>query len=308
MKPLLFALPGNERLARSIAEMGSLELGKAEFRSFPDGETYVRLCTEVKRRRCILICTLDRPDRKVMPLYFLAQTITDLGGHSTCLLAPYLAYMRQDRQFKEGEGVTSKYFAELLSRFAGSVITIDPHLHRRTTLGGIYRVPTTILHAAGPVSSWVQRHVEKPVLIGPDQESAQWVSQVADESRTPYMILEKARRGDREVKIRLPDIDHYRDHTPVLLDDIISTGETMLKTVELLEEADMKPPVCIGIHAVFSGSAYQKLMQAYTSRVVTCNTIPHCSNQIKLDRLCLNAVEKQFSQPGDRRPKSGNGD
>lgn len=81
-----------------------------------------------------MICTLNQPDTKLLPLYFLSQTAKELGGKSTAIVAPYLAYMRQDKRFQAGEGITSTYFAKLISSFADFLITIDPHLHRRSTL------------------------------------------------------------------------------------------------------------------------------------------------------------------------------
>ena len=79
-------------------------------------------------------------------------------------------------------------------------------------------------------------------------------------------------------------MDEYKNHTPVLVDDIISTARTMIETVGHLKKAGMKAPVCIGVHAVFAGNAYQDLKKA-GAKVVTCNTIPHESNGIDLSSI-----------------------
>ncbi|MDR8391471.1 ribose-phosphate pyrophosphokinase [Aliifodinibius sp. S!AR15-10] len=291
MKSLIFALPGNETLAKSLVKSVDAEIGQAEIRSFPDGETYIRVASDVKNRRCILVCSLDRPDSKLLPLYFLSQTIKNLGGRCTCLVAPYLAYMRQDKQFKPGEGVTSKYFAALVSQFAHSLITVDPHLHRRSSLAEIYSIPTEVVHAAAHISNWIKNNVDQPVLIGPDSESEQWVAEVARDAGAPFIILEKTRRGDRDVEVSVPRVETYKDHTPVLVDDIISTARTMIETVGHLERAGMKAPVCIGVHAVFAGDAYNELQDAGTKQIVTCNTIPHPSNQIGLEKLYVDFIQ-----------------
>ena len=291
MKSLIFALPGNETLAKSLVKSVDAEIGQAEIRSFPDGETYIRVASDVKNRRCILVCSLDRPDSKLLPLYFLSQTIKNLGGRCTCLVAPYLAYMRQDKQFKPGEGVTSKYFAALVSQFARSLITVDPHLHRRSSLAEIYSIPTEVVHAAAHISNWIKNNVDQPVLIGPDSESEQWVAEVARDAGAPFIILEKTRRGDRDVEVSVPRVETYKDHTPVLVDDIISTARTMIETVGHLERAGMKAPVCIGVHAVFAGDAYNELQDAGTKQIVTCNTIPHPSNQIGLEKLYVDFIQ-----------------
>ena len=292
MKPIVFPLPGNEALGASIGELLSAEMGEMMIRSFPDGETYVRIDSDVEGRCAVLVCTLHDPDRKVLPLYFLSRTAKELGARCTCLVAPYLAYMRQDRRFQEGEGVTSTYFGRLISGFADSLLTVDPHLHRRSSLSEDYSIPSGVLHAADHIADWIRTNVANPVLIGPDSESEQWVSDVAAQVGAPYIVLEKHRHGDREVDVSIPSVAEYRNHTPVLIDDIISTARTMIETVGHLKRSAMGPPICIGVHAVFAGNAYRELMDAGAAQVVTCNTIPHESNGIDLSGALADGVRK----------------
>lgn len=191
--------------------------------------------------------------------------------------------MRQDKIFNPGEGVTSEYFGKLISGFADSLITVDPHLHRRDSLK-VYRIPAEVVHAANAISNWIKENIEKPVLVGPDSESEQWVSKVAADAGAPFIVLEKTRHGDRDVEVSIPQVDAYKNHTPVLVDDIISTARTMIETIEHLKKAGMKSPVCIGVHAVFAESAYIDL-EITGAEVFTCNTILHESNKIDLSNL-----------------------
>lgn len=290
MATILFVFPGNEKLAYSLIEKLGAEKGEFTTRQFPDGETYLQLLSDVKDKRVVLLCTLYRPDDKFLPLYFFSQTLKEQGAVSVCLLAPYLAYMRQDKQFHEGEVVTSRLFAKLLSQFVDSIITVDPHLHRINSLSEIYTIPTKTLHADNVIADWIKKNIRKPVLVGPDMESKQWVEEVAKKTNTPFLILEKLRRGDKDVEVSVPDIERYKDHTPVLVDDIISTARTMIKTVEQLNNAGMQPTVCIGVHALFSGDAYEELKKAEVEQIVTCNTIQHESNQIDISNLLIEAL------------------
>ncbi|HSG29989.1 MAG TPA: ribose-phosphate pyrophosphokinase [Thermodesulfobacteriota bacterium] len=291
METILFALPNNETIGKKLSERTGLPLGKSEIRQFPDGETYVRIDSDVRDKRVVLVCTLDRPDEKLLPLYFLSKTTRDLGANCTCLVAPYLAYMRQDKRFRSGEGITSEYFAALLSSFADSLITIDPHLHRRSSLSEIYSIPTTVSHASAHISNWIKENVGQPVLVGPDKESEQWVSEVADNAGVPHIILEKVRHGDRDVEISVPDIKKHKHRTPVLVDDIISTGRTMIETISHLKNTGMRPPVCVGVHAIFVGDANEDLINAGAERVVTCNTVVHQSNEIDVSDLLTGFVK-----------------
>lgn len=290
MKPLVIALPGNDDLAKSLAEGLGAEIGAVEFDGFPDGESYIRLTSRAAGRRVVIAATLDRPNGKFLPLMFAAETARDLGAAQVGLAAPYLAYMRQDRRFKEGEGVTSVYFARAVGRSFDWLVTVDPHLHRRESLSDIYAIPATALHAAPLVSNWIRDNVEKPLLIGPDQESEQWVSAVASDAQAPFLVLSKTRRGPREVEVSVPDTDKWTDHTPVLVDDIISTARTMIETLGHLRRAGMKPAVCVGVHGVFAEGAFDALKAAGAERVVTCNTIGHSSNAIDVIPLLTSEI------------------
>lgn len=289
MQTVFFPLPGNESLAQSIADSHGAEAAALEVRRFPDGESYVRYSENLKRRRVILVCTLDRPDEKFLPLIFAAAAARDLGAAEVGLVAPYLAYMRQDRRFRPGEAVTSTYFARTLNHWFDWLVTVDPHLHRRSSLSEIYSILTTELSAAPSISSWIGEAVKNPILIGPDSESEQWVAAVADNIGAPFVVLEKTRRGDREVEVSVPQVKRWQNHTPVLVDDIISTARTMIETAEHLKAAGMASPVCIGVHAIFAGDAYQAL-QVNAEKIVTCNTIPHVSNAIDLTELLAAGV------------------
>jgi ribose-phosphate pyrophosphokinase len=290
MRTLVFALPGNESFAQSLAGLLQAEIGEAVIRRFPDGESYVRILSGVQDTKVVLVCTLHQPDQKLLPLYFMAKTAKELGAAEVCLVAPYLAYMRQDKQFHPGEGVTSRYFADLLSGTLDSLYTIDPHLHRFHHMNELYAIPAQALHAAPTVASWVKAHISKPILIGPDEESLQWVSEVAGLADAPYLVLNKTRLGDREVQVTQPEMAEYQDHTPVLVDDIISTARTMIETVQHLKQLTPQAPICIGVHAVFAEGAYEALLQAGAAQVITCNTIPHASNGIQVEELMAEAM------------------
>nr|MBA3706051.1 ribose-phosphate pyrophosphokinase-like domain-containing protein [Bacteroidota bacterium] len=135
---IVFAFPGNEQLAESIIIGIEGERGNFLLRQFPDEESYIRILSNVEEKDVIVICSLHHPDNKLLPLFFLCNLLKDLKAKSICLVAPYLAYMRQDKQFCPGEAITSLYFARMLSSFIDRLITIDPHLHRRTSMKEIY--------------------------------------------------------------------------------------------------------------------------------------------------------------------------
>ncbi|MCX7122022.1 MAG: ribose-phosphate pyrophosphokinase [Gammaproteobacteria bacterium] len=289
MKTLLFSLFDSDKLASLINKKNNFEVGNIEFRQFPDDETYVKINSDISIKKIIFIVNLAHPNTKILPLLFACKTARDLGATEIGLISPYLVYMRQDKQFNPGEGVTSRYFAEILSHYFSWIITVDPHLHRYHGLNEVYKIPTTVLHAIDSISKWITDNINKPIIIGPDQESKQWAETIAKKINSPFVILNKIRKGDRSVEISSPEVSQYPNHTPVLIDDIISSGKTMLESIKNLNALKMKSCVCIGIHAIFAGNAYQDLLNA-GARVVTTNSIPHISNEIDLSHLIFDAV------------------
>jgi len=131
MKPLLFSLPGNDAFATMLAAALGGERGELEHRRFPDGESYVRLHTPVAGRAVAFVCSLNAPDEKTLALLFAAGAARELGAARVGLVAPYLAYMRQDKRFQPGEALTSAHYADLLSRAFDWLATVDPHLAAR---------------------------------------------------------------------------------------------------------------------------------------------------------------------------------
>ena len=294
MRPVMISLFNDYPAVHTIAQTQGYDVGHVLLRDFPDGESYIKFQNNLNNRDLILFTSLDRPNAKILPLILVAETAKALGARCVGLCAPYLAYMRQDKQFNPGEGVTSKYFAKLLSQHIDWLVTVDPHLHRYHDLDEIYSIPNTTLHATQAIARWIDKEVKQPLLIGPDSESEQWVAEVAQAAHAPYLILEKNRHGDYDVEISAPIIGAYTNHTPVLVDDIISTAQTMIEVVKHLQKAQMKAAVCVGIHAVFSNDAYEHLINAGVASIVTCNTIKHKSNRIDVSSVLSDGIQEQL--------------
>lgn len=299
MTRLALALPGNDTLADALATRLDAGRRAVMVRQFPDGETLVRVDGEVRSAEVIIAATLHHPDTVVMPLYFLASTLRELGAARIVLVAPYLPCMRQDKPFHPGEGTTARYFAHWLSSFLDGLVTVDPHLHRIHSLAEIYTMPTVVVPAAPAIARWLHDNLPNAVLIGPDAESEQWVADVARQAGCPWLVLEKTRRGDRDVSITAPHIEKWRAHTPVLLDDIVSTGCTMAAAAHYLLGSGMPAPVGIAVHAVLAEDALAQLKSSGIDHFLSTNTIAHISNAIDLNPLLATALVQLLDAPGN---------
>lgn len=294
MKPLIFSYPGNEALATSLAKALQSEQAEFQLRKFPDSETYLRFLTPLQNRDLVVCCSLDHPDEKTLSLIFITETARELGAKQIGLVAPYLGYLRQDKRFHEGEALTSHAYAKLLSHYFDWLITVDPHLHRIRELSQVYSIPTKVVHGASEISKWIRERVKNPILIGPDSESQQWVEVIAHQANAPFLVCEKERLGDREVKLSVPLKQLSRNLTPVLVDDIISTGRSMAEVLKQIQGHTQHPPICIAVHALFAEDAYPQLLNAGAAQVITCNTITHPSNVIDLSVLLSRKIKDFF--------------
>jgi ribose-phosphate pyrophosphokinase len=292
MNTLILALPGAEFLAGQVAQQLHCAAGTVEAHRFPDGEVVVRLRASVEGLRVLFVAHLDRPDDKTLALVFAADAARELGARQVGLVAPYLPYMRQDARFRPGEAITSRSYARLLSSTVDFLVTVDPHLHRWPSLDAIYRVPARVVPSAPAIAQWLQREVPHPILIGPDSESEQWVADVAGRIGAPWATLVKDRRGDRDVQVRLPAGVDHAGRTPVLLDDIVSSGHTMAAAAQLLREADWGRPVAVAVHALLDASALDLLHRAGIARFASCDTVPHPSNAISMAGLLAEALRE----------------
>lgn len=296
MTPVVLALPDNDDLAAALTAGLGAARGTLDLRRFPDGETHVRIDTDLAGREVILACTLDAPDVRTLPLLLAAATARDLGAARVGLVAPYLPYLRQDARFLPGEGVTARYYPRILGGVFDWLVTVDPHLHRLPGLEAVYPIRTAVAHAAPAIATWLRATVPNGVIVGPDAESAQWAAAVGERSGLPAVVLRKERRGDRTVHVSIPDLGPVAGRTPVLVDDIISTAHTMIAAVGQLRAQGTPPPVCVGIHAVLGQRAVEDLLAAGAARVVTCNTIPHVTNVIDV-RPALAALVQEMLSP-----------
>lgn len=295
-RALMIALPGAEDLAETIGQRVDTSPARLEWRRFPDGESYLRLHDDPAGLDVVIVARLDRPDEKLAPLLFTADLVRELGARRVGLVCPYLPYMRQDMRFKPGEAVTSRPFARWLSADFDWMVTVDPHLHRYASLDEIYSLQSRVVEAAPALAHWIAAEVDDPVLIGPDGESEQWVSAVAGLRNLPWRVFTKKRHGDRDVSLHLPDLDGLAGHTPVLVDDIISSGTTMAEATRHLREAGMRPPLAVGVHGLFGEHARETLKQAGLARIVCTNSVEAPESFIDLAPLLAEAA-KEFLTP-----------
>ena len=287
---LLVGFPDYREAAQRLARAAGIPYADALIHHFPDGETRLRL-PESLPEYVVLCRTLDHPNSRLVELVLAAATARDLGARHITLVAPYLCYMRQDKAFHPGEAVSQRIVGILLSHWIDALITVDSHLHRVHQLKDAVPVNPAINLTATPVmSAFLGNQMDNPFLVGPDEESEQWVAAIARNRVLDYCIAQKERFGDQQVSVSLPKAD-YRNRHIVLVDDVASTGRTLEEATLGLARFEPASISVLVTHALFVGDALERLRQAGVSHIWSTDAIPHSSNALHLDHLLAEALD-----------------
>ncbi|MEA1889260.1 MAG: ribose-phosphate diphosphokinase [Pseudomonadota bacterium] len=288
-KRLLLGFPEYSGPARQLAAAAGLDYADIEVHRFPDGESRLRL-PEVLPERIVIYRSLDQANEKLVELALAASTARELGAGDIVLVAPYLCYMRQDKAFHPGEAVSQHVVGKMIASWFDGLVTVDPHLHRIHRLDQAVPVATAkALNATEAMAGYLDGRLDNPLLIGPDEESEQWVAAIAHRNQIDYQVARKLRFGDNEVQVTLPDAD-YRGRNIVLVDDVASTGRTLEAASRDLIPCQPASITVMVTHALFVGDAEERLRNAGVNQIWSCDSIIHPTNRIRLTETLAQAL------------------
>jgi ribose-phosphate pyrophosphokinase len=288
---MLLAFEDEAPLAQALAQALGAPLAFVQRHRFPDGELRLNLPPQLPPR-VVMLRGLQQPNEKLTELLLCAPAARELGARELVLLSPYLAYMRQDMAFTPGEVVSQRHVAALLGGLFDAVLTVDPHLHRVHSMDELFPGRRGVALSAAPLlGDWVARQLHRPILIGPDEEAAQWVQAAAQPLRLEHGTGRKRRLGDREVILELPPLE-YGGRAVVLLDDVASTGRTLIAAAtQALARGAASVDVAV-THALFVGDALAQLHEAGVRHVWSTDAVPHPSNAVSVAPLLAQAVAR----------------
>ena len=272
-----------------FAETAGFSSAVVDRHRFPDGELKLRLPASLPAK-VIIYRSLVNPNEKLIELLFVAQTARQLGASDLTLIAPYLAYMRQDIAFQEGEVVSQKIIGRFLAQVFDSLATIDPHLHRVATLEEASPVKRAITLSGAPLlGDYIARQIPDAFLLGPDSESAQWIASAAKKHGFDHAACEKIRRGDKDVQVQLPAVD-LKGRRVVILDDVASSGRTIAKATHAALEAGASSVDVAVTHALFADDALQVIREAGVRHIWSTDCIAHESNVVSIAAMLAEAL------------------
>lgn len=291
MSALVLGFSESRESAQRLADRLGLPCDQIAVRSFPDRESLVRV--PASAGTVILYRSLDDPNGKLIELILAASALRDLGAGRLVLVAPYLAYMRQDMAFTTGEAVSQRIIGRLIAQHFDAVVTVDPHLHRIATLGEAVPGIPAIAISAAPVLAQMIDAAEAPVIVGPDSESRQWTQSIAGPLGLDMLLGDKERHGDRKVTLSIGGIEQVRGRTAILVDDVISSGETLIAAAAQLRAAGARRIEAIATHCLARPGDLARMQGCGIARVVSTDSIAGPTARASLAPLLADALRSE---------------
>lgn len=299
MSPELLHFSDEAAPAQRLAEAAGLSAGAVERHRFPDEELKLRLpfaAQDDVPETLVVYRSLDRPNEKLVELLLIARHVRERGVKRVVLVAPYLAYMRQDTAFQPGEIVSQTIVGGFLAELFDAVITVDPHLHRIERLDQAIPIERAIALTGAPrLAELVAEKRPRALLLGPDEEALQWVQQAAAATGLDHGVCRKVRHGDRDVSIALPALE-VKGRQVVLMDDVASSGHTLASAARGLLEAGAASVDVAVTHALFADDALAVIESSGAGQVWSTDCIAHASNAIAMAPVLARALNDMLKR------------
>ncbi len=279
----------SQKLAAKVAgEMGE-SLSPIETRRFPDGERYIRVKGEVPNDVVVIQSTGYPQDENLMELFLLLKNLKSLGVERTRVVIPYFGYGRQERRFKSGEAVSAVIIAELLEA-AGASEIYSINLHEKN-IKEFFNIPVHEISAMPLIASYIKEQMDNPMIIGPDKGAMGFAEEISGILNCECDHLEKIRISPEKVETKPKNLD-VAEREVAIIDDIISTGGTIVSAAKILRDLGASKVVVGCVHPVLVEDALLKIFAAGVDDVFATDTLKSSVSNISVAPLVAGCLKR----------------
>jgi ribose-phosphate pyrophosphokinase len=272
--------PSSSQLADNIASYLNMEAVSVNLHIFSDGESKIRIMKNLENKTCVIIQSIYPPtDRHLLQLLMIAEKCTDDGAARVLAVAPYMGYARQDKAFLDGEIISIAVVAKLLKGCGISgLITVEVHSMRALSY---FTMSVQNISSVPLLACYTEKilKLDNPLIVSPDHGGIKRAEEFAKILKADMISLEKYRdRNTGEIRVEETNKLDYRiieGRDAILVDDIISTGGTVIKACELLRKNKSNKVYAMCTHALFTSEAAQKMKAAGIEEIIATNSIPN---------------------------------
>ncbi|OGD94917.1 hypothetical protein A3F02_03550 [Candidatus Curtissbacteria bacterium RIFCSPHIGHO2_12_FULL_38_9b] len=289
--PRIFAGSSSLTLAQSISRKSKIPLGKIELGAFADGEIDVWIKDDVNNSNVFIVQSNSKPvNDHIIELALISDALRRRGAHEITAVIPYFGYSRKEKQTRAGEPISAKVIADIIiSSGVNKVICLDLHAD---AIVGFFNVPVIYLTALDILAKRVSREkITNPVVVAPDVGGVKRARNFAAILNTPLAVIEKHRFA------------HIRDHmeilsvsgevagdTAIIIDDVISTGTTIIESAQVLIKGNAKKVIVCATHGLFTNDAQTKLEQSVIDKIIVTDSIPQIEKSPKIEAISVSGL------------------
>ena len=280
----------SEDLAKKLAKKLKANFISSDLRIFPDGESKITINAKPKKGKIVVVNSTYPPvDSNLMQTLSLISKAKQFSSDVVSVI-PYLGYARQDREFLPGEIVTLSVITKLLmAAGASEVIVVDIHseaglIHFEIPVKNVSAVPELASH-------FKKMNLKDPLVVSPDLGGTARAKEFARSYGTDFIALKKQRdRKTGKVEIMTLDLDGVKGRDLVLVDDMISTGGSIVKAAEFLRKQKCGKVYVACTHALLIDNAEKKIRKAGVSGIISANTIPRKTSVVDVSGTIAKAI------------------
>ena len=290
---LISVIAGNssEEIAKKLSKKLNGNLIKTEIRVFPDGESKITLKGKISKGKIIVVQSIFPPvDSNLFQALSLISKAREYSSE-VVIVVPYLGYARQDREFLPGEIVSMKVLGQLFKGVGASkIIVVD--IHSKIGLK-LFRIKSENVTAIPDLVGYFKKlDLKNPLVISPDQGGKQRAKEFADEYKSEFLALKKQRdRKTGKVQIKTENLDEVQGRDLVIVDDMISTGGSIIKATEFLKKQKCKRVFVACTHALLIDNAEKKIRKAGVAKIISTNTIPGKTSIVDVSNTIAKAIK-----------------
>ncbi len=270
-------------LGWETAKQMNADVGKIESKKFPDGELYMRVLSDVKGKDCAVIRSIRTSD-DLVGLILLLDALRENKAKMIHCVTPYLTYMRQDKMFASGEPISAKTVLRIIDELADDITTVNCHFNNEPGRFAYHNIVLRNIDATPALVDYFKGKVSKPTVIAPDKGSLAYAKRAAEQLDCEFNHLSKKRVSGEKVVIEDKKLD-VRGKDVIMLDDIISTGGTIVEAAKVIR--DWKPnSINVGcVHGLFLKGIEQ--FKGVVDRVVSTNTLETPVSKVNVAKLII---------------------
>ncbi|HJM79299.1 MAG TPA: ribose-phosphate pyrophosphokinase [Nitrosopumilus sp.] len=280
----------SEKLAKELSKKIKANFVKSEIKVFPDGESKITLIGKISKKKSVVVQSVYPPvDTNLIQIFSLIAKAKE-NSSEVDVVIPYMGYARQDREFLPGEIVTMKVLGKLFKGAGASkIIVVDIH-----SLIGLKHFPIKTKNVTAIpdlVNYFKKLSLKNPLVVSPDQGGKERAREFAREFNSDYIALEKIRnRKTGKVKIKTKNLDEVKNRDLVLVDDMISTGGSIIKATQFLKKQKCKRIYVACTHALLMNNAEKKIREAGVTKIISTNTIPGKTSKVDISKTIAKAI------------------